>query len=204
MEALRYFFRIAGIYRDAEMSESLFKQYIRKEKCRLPSFHQYLRALCRITGHQTHSAAQADMNTWFLSIANRITPLLSAFPEEELNNQVQSYAGKKWDACLELRDQFTKQAHALRKELKQIYYLLLLCPVNILFDPGQMKQLDRALDALGNWHDHELLYQRLRYFRKHYLVKGMDEYEQACKMETLLDLEREGWLSMAEEGLKKI
>lgn len=198
------FFRIAGIYRDAEMSEALLKQYSKKEKCLLPSFRQYLRALKSMSRLQCRDAAREDLNTCLHAVQQILLPALTVYTEEMLNDLIPAYTSRKWDHCLSMADHFSKNAHLIRKELKQIYYLLMLCPVNILFDSGRMKQLDQVLDDLGHWHDHVILHQRLRYFRKNMLVKGMEEYEQAVKLEEVLELERDGWLIKAEEGLKKI
>lgn len=202
--SIRTIFRVAGIYRDAEMSDMLLKQYSKKEKCLLPSFQQYLRALKSLGRAQTKAIANADIHSCLQSIHDMHLPALAEDADARLNVLIQNYSTRKWDNCKSMQAHFSKKAHATRKELKQIYYLLLLCPVNTLFDTGQMKQLDHILNALGHWHDHEVLHQRLRYFRKNMLVKGMEEYEQAIKLEDLLKLEREGWLLKAEEGLNQM
>jgi len=201
---VRTIFRIAGIYRDEEMSDVLLKKYSKKEKCLLPSFQQYLRALKSIGRVQTKAAALTDIHSCLLSIQHNHLPVLADYTDAGLNDLIQTYTSRKWKECLSMQEHFNKKAHAIRKELKQVYYLLLLCQVNTLFDDGQMKQLDQILNALGNWHDHEVLHQRLRYFRKNMLVKEMEEYGQAIKLEALLKLEREGWLLKADEGLKEM
>jgi CHAD domain-containing protein len=202
--SIRIIFRVAGIYRDAEMSDSLLKQYSQKEKCSLPSFQQYLRGLKSIGRAQTKAVANIEINSNLHLVHQDLSPSLNSISENELNNLIQIDAGRKWESCMSMKDHFSKQAHPIRKTLKQVYYLLMLCPVNTLFDAGQMKELDSILNALGHWHDHEILYDRLRYFRKNMLVKGLEEYEQAMKLEAVLKLERDGWLGKAEVGLKEI
>ena len=201
---IRRIFKVAGIYRDAEMSDALLKRYSQKEKCSLPSFQQYLRGLKTIGRVQTKAIANIEISSNLQSVHQELSPSLNPISENALNNLIRSYAGRKWESCMSMIDHFSKQAHPLRKELKRIYYLLILCPVNTLFDAMQMKQLDSVLNALGHWHDHAILYQRLRYFRKHILVKGLKEYEQAIKLGELLRLERDGWLRKAEEGVREI
>ena len=201
---IRRIFKVAGIYRDAEMSDALLKRYSQKEKCSLPSFQQYLRGLKTIGRVQTKAIANIEISSNLQSVHQELSPSLNPISENELNNLIRSYAGRKWESCMSMIDHFSKQAHPLRKELKRIYYLLMLCPVNTLFDAMQMKQLDSVHNALGHWHDHAILYQRLRYFRKHILVKGLKEYEQAIKLGELLRLERDGWLGRAEEGVREI
>lgn len=201
---IRRIFKVAGIYRDAEMSDALLKRYSQKEKCSLPSFQQYLRGLKSIGRVQTKAIANIEISSNLQSVHQELSPSLNPISENELNNLIRSYAGRKWESCMSMIDHFSKQAHPLRKELKRIYYLLMLCPVNTLFDAMQMKQLDSVHNALGHWHDHAILYQRLRYFRKHILVKGLKEYEQAIKLGELLRLERDGWLGRAEEGVREI
>lgn len=186
------------------MSDVLLKKYSKKEKCLLPSFQQYLRALKSIGRVQTKAAANTEISSNLHSVHQELSPSLNSISENELNELIQAYAGRKWESCMSMKDHFSKQAHPIRKELKQVYYLLMLCPVNPFFDVPQMKQLDMILNALGHWHDHEILYERLRYFRKHMLVKGLEEYEQVVKLEELLKLERDGWLGKAEEGLRRI
>jgi len=201
---IRRIFKVAGIYRDAEMSDALLKRYSQKEKCSLPSFQQYLRGLKSIGRVQTKTAAHIEISSTLQSIHQLLNTALNAIAEMELNELIQVYTGRKWESCMLRKDDFSKQAHPLRKELKRIYYLLMLSPVNTLFDAMQMKQLDSVHNALGHWHDHAILYQRLRYFRKHILVKGLKEYEHAIKLGELLRLERDGWLRKAEEGVREI
>jgi CHAD domain-containing protein len=84
-----------------------------------------------------------------------------------------------------------KQLHHCRKSLKVIFYLINLFPPGTLFSKKQVKHLDAFLDKLGRWHDFEIVFDKIKNYRKDYLAKSLNEYEALKKIETDIKAKRD-------------
>ena len=84
-----------------------------------------------------------------------------------------------------------KQLHHCRKSLKVIFYLINLFPPGTLFSKKQVKHLDAFLDKLGRWHDFEIVFYKIKNYRKDYLAKSLNEYEALKKIESDIKAKRD-------------
>ncbi len=197
-ESIQRFFRITGRYRDVDISLSLLGKIGKAENCSLPPLNRYLATMQRATRDMVHAAAGAPYESELASINLWMTEQLSAVTGEELVNQTEELSTGIFRDVRDLSEKFTDHAHAIRKKLKQLYYWLKLCPVNPFFDKIQMKRLEEALTALGNWHDQFVLQDKIRKFRKEYLVRQTPDHEQAKKLEAITGRRQEEYLVVAE------
>lgn len=203
-QTLKIFFSTAGRMRDVEMNQSLLRKISREEKVLLPSFQQSLRSLLRITRANTRSAAALPLEQEISELTQKVRLVLSTLTENECSQKTTEEVYRQLEVCRADLSFSDKEAHAIRKKMKQVYYWLGFLPVNPCFTEKQMKQLDKALLALGHWQDHTVFRSRLRAFRQQYLAKGSEEYEHSQKLETATRLIRDQWLARAEELLKKL
>ena len=200
-DSIQRFFRITGRFRDVDISLSLLRKIGKAETISLPPLNRYLKTMQRATRDMVHAASGAPYEEELGSITLWITEQLSTVTGEELVTRTEELSTEIFRDVRDLSAKFTHHAHEIRKKLKQLYYWLKLCPVNPFFDKEQMKNLEDALTALGNWHDQFVLQGKIRSFRKEYLVKGTTEHDLAKKLEEITKLLQKQWLVGAEEKI---
>lgn len=203
-DTIQFFFLTSGKFRDVDMSLSLMRKTGRQEKIDLPGFRKTLGSMLSITRTSTKVAAAGPLEEELVSVTGQLQSRLEGLTDDRLDQFVQELAYKILDEVKELLEQLPEQAHLLRKKLKRLNYWLRSCPINTCFDEPQMKQLDKSLRSLGYWHDFLVFHQKLRKFRKEYLVKGSVEDEHTRKMEDIAVLLRDQWLSDARQRVKKL
>lgn len=194
---IRHFFRVAGINRDADISLSILRKTGRSAGITLPSFQYYLRSIRSFAGNNTKKAAEWPLENTLEILTTAFNEYLSGFSGEQLKELLDEQNRTKENEALGLMKDFEARAHQIRKELKQLYYGLISSPQNTRFDAKEMKLLNKTLDALGHWHDYDVFCRRLKYFRRHYLAKKTEEYEQAVNLEKVARLLCEEWLAGA-------
>lgn len=203
-DRIQLFYLSSGKFRDVEMSLTLLKKTGRQEKIQLPGFRKNLLSLLSFTRSKTQEAAVGPLEQELTDLTIQLRARLESYTDERLDQLVQEIAYTILDEVRQLLEQLPEEAHTLRKKLKRLNYWLRSCPVNTCFDERQMKQLDKSLVALGNWHDFLVFHQKLRRFRKEYLVKGTAEQEHGRKMEEIAVLLRDQWLADAKQRVKKL
>lgn len=92
-----------------------------------------------------------------------------------------------------------KQPHTLRKQLKTIYYWLLLLDEKERYAPGPLHTI---LDELGNWQDYEIARVQIKHFRKDYLPKPFDEYYELKKLEAFIENKKDRLLTAVRKNLR--
>lgn len=203
-QSLRIFYAVAGRYRDTEMGILLLHRISRQEGIRLPSFLQSQKAILSISRKQLRQAAASIIPTDITALGPCVEDLSNTIEEEALNERINRLSAERLVEVAADMKELRKQAHACRKKLKQVYYWLQLASVNTLFGSRQMRSLHKILEALGHWHDHAVLYQRIRHYRKTTLVKGLEE-EEACRHAAIyLKKLRDEWLFGAGEMMEKL
>jgi CHAD domain-containing protein len=199
--SLQLIFGAAGRYRETEMSLLLLRSVHRKDAILLPSFIKEQKARLAINRKNLRLSVEADIEAPLKEISGWLQEM-DHIADHDLNESINRLSS---EGVTELKDRmkgFPKEAHAFRKKCKQLYYWLQICTLNTLYDPAEMKVLHKALDALGQWHDTEVLRKRIRLFRKTCLVKGMEEEDACRKAEELLKIKMEEWLCNAREKLE--
>lgn len=203
-KSIQQFFRITGKYRDVDISLSLLRKTGREEKISIPALSRNLQVMLRATRDMVQVSAQVEYDTELGTLTTWMKEKLSSMTDEELAAKTEELAAELLKTVRGLSKKFAHNAHAIRKHLKQLYYWLKLCPVNPFFDKTQMKSFEKALTALGTWHDYFVLQGKTRSFRKEYLVKGTADHEHAKKLEEITKLLQEQWLVGAEEKLNSL
>jgi len=197
MDSIQRFFRISGKYRDVDVSLSLLRKTCKEEAVSIPSMKKNLHAMLAMTRNTTHEAAGWPHESELGSLTSGIQLSLTGITNEMLNKKTEDLAARTLDEVKSLSQNLSHHAHPVRKKLKELYYWLSQCTANPFFDKKQMKIFDKALSALGHWHDYFVFKIKLKKFRKEYLVKGTAEYDQSRKTEDITELLMEQWLANA-------
>ena len=155
-------FKSFGRLRDYDMSLVLIRNLERKEFLSFIFFKEYLsvnRSLTRKWAKQDavkFNDQESDaFNQQFHSLQGS---------EEEVCEKIIQLSALKIKKVKTLAKHFQKNVHEIRKELKDVYYWLKICPK----DPGfiNMKVLHRMLSYLGNWQDHFVLKRKIKQYIK--------------------------------------
>src|SRR4030095_412041 len=167
-------FKSFGRLRDYDMSLTLIRKLERKEFLSFIFFKEYLsvnRSLTRKWAKQT----ALKFNEHEADVFNEQFSLLAGTNDEVCEKIIQLSA-LKIKKVKRLTKHFQKDAHEIRKHLKDAYYWLKICPKNIAESFINMKALDRVLNYLGSWQDHAILKKKIRHYLKD-LPKRNEEKE---------------------------
>lgn len=193
-----------GRYRDTGMSQLLLLKFQRNENIIVPSFKKHMGGLCGITKRWLKKSVteydREKIETLF--IAGHAS--FSAIPDEEMESKMSDLIKTVFKKVRNLAKHFRKNAHKIRKLLKDVYYWLKAWNPNPFFNATGMKNFKRALDELGFWQDRLEFENRLMHFRKEWLVKGTDEYAAARKLETLIAKNRKVLIGEAQKKINAL
>lgn len=201
---IKKLFEIMGRYRDVEMSLFLFDKYGKKNNLHIPSFRKQLKSTLAITRTWIKKAVAGFDENVLNSLSLQVHSSLLIFSNEESEVLIKEQVKNKSETARSLTGEFRKNAHEIRKLLKDIYYWLKLLPANAVLNETEMKQLDKILDCLGKWQDHFVFDKKLKWFRKEYLVKETDEFKEAEKLKLLIKEAKEKLLAEAEEKFHQL
>src|SRR6186713_1801369 len=155
-------FKSFGRLRDYDMSLTLIRKLERKELLSFISFKEYL----SVNRSLTRKWAKQDalkFNEQEPGVFNQQFDFLPDSKEEVCEKIIQLSAFKI-KKVKNLAKHFPKNAHEIRKQLKDLYYWLKICPKGVAEGFINMKVLDRILAYLGNWQDHVILKKKIKQY----------------------------------------
>jgi CHAD domain-containing protein len=161
-------FKSLGMLRDYDMSLVLTRGYLKKEKKNFSAFLYFLNANRRLTRQWSREAA-ADFNEEdIFRLKELFCQAMAVFSNEMLFEKVRDVTDEKFRKVNKLAHRFKKNAHSIRKELKDLYYWLKIFPPEMTEPLVPIKPLDKLLENLGNWQDQLIFRTKLKYFRKEF------------------------------------
>src|SRR5688572_1104150 len=153
-------FKSFGRLRDYDMSLILMRKLERKELLSFIFFKEYL----SVNRSLTRKWAKQDalkFNDQESDVFNQQFNFLQS-SDEEVCEKIIQLSALKIKKVKTLAKHFQKNAHEIRKQLKDVYYWLKICPK----DPGfiNIRVLHRILSYLGNWQDHFILKKKIKQY----------------------------------------
>ena len=153
-------FKSFGRLRDYDMSLIIIRKSERKEFMSFIFFKEYL----SVNRSLTRKWAKQDALKFNDQDADAYNQQFNSLQgsDEELCEKIIQLSALKIKKVKILAKHFQKNAHEIRKQLKDVYYWLKICPK----DPGfiNMRILHRILSYLGNWQDHFILKQKIKHY----------------------------------------
>ena len=203
-EQTKKLYLTVGRFRDTGMSRLLILKYQRNENIIVPSFKKEIGSLCSITKRWLkHSVTDYDLEK-IEALFTAVHTSFSGIPDEEMETKINNLIKNTFKKVRGLSKHFRKNAHIIRKLLKDVYYWLKAWNPNPFFNATGMKKFKRALDELGFWQDRLEFENRLNHFRKEWLVKGTDEYTAARKLEIVIAKNRKELIDEAEKKINAL
>ena len=167
-------FKSLGRLRDYDMSLTLIRKLERKELLSFIFFKEYLsvnRALTRKWAKQE----AVKFNEYEPDVFTEQIKLLAG-SNTETSERIIQLSALKIKKVKTLAKHFHKNAHEIRKQLKDVYYWLKICPKALAESFINIKVLDRVLNYLGNFQDHFILKKKIKQYIKD-LPKKNEEKE---------------------------
>ena len=178
-------FKSFGRLRDYDMSLTLIRKFERKQFSSFIFFKEYLsvnRSLTRKWAKQNAIRFTEQEPDGFTEQFK-----LLAGSNAEISERLIHLSALKIKKVKNLAKHFHKNAHEIRKQLKDVYYWLKICPKGLAESFINMKVLDLTLNYLGSFQDHFILKKKIKQYTKD-LPKKNEEKEmlKSCnkKLET--------------------
>lgn len=197
---IKQLFRSFGRLRDFDMSLELSRRSERKWQMSLLPFKQYLNANRSLTRRWTKQAAinfneQQPIFDFPFSYFNNLTI-------EEITEKIIHISNEKIKKVKRLKKHFHKNAHEIRKQLKDVLYWLKICPKGVMDSIFDIKHLDQCLKYLGNWQDQFIFKNKIRQYTKELASK--DEKQTLAALKKNIDNVQKDFLEKAGKKLSAI
>ena len=184
-------FKSFGRLRDYDMSLTLIRKLERKELLSFIFFKEYLsvnRSLTRKWARQNAVNFDEHEPENFTEQFKLITGSNS-----DISDKIIQQSALKIKKVRNLAKHFQKNAHEIRKQLKDVYYWLKICPKGLAEGFINMKALDRILNYLGSFQDHFILKKKIKQYIKDLpkrneekeMLKGLDRKIETAQKEIL-------------------
>jgi CHAD domain-containing protein len=157
-------FKSFGRLRDFDMSLELARRSERKWQISLLAFKQYLTINRSLTRRWAKEAAnkfneQQPIFDFHFSFFN--SALVTDTSKKIINLSIVKIKKVK-----RLQKHFHKNAHEIRKQLKDVLYWIKICPKEFAESFIDIKHLDSSLKFLGGWQDQFIFKRKIRQYAK--------------------------------------
>jgi CHAD domain-containing protein len=165
-------FKSLGMLRDFDMSLVLLREFQKKEQKSLPAFQNFLTANRSLARQWARDASAGFNDEDIYRLKEMFNQSLEEYSDELLFEKVKTTAEMKFRKVNKLATGFKKNAHAIRKELKDVFYWLKIFPAEISESFVPIKPLDKILENLGSWQDQLIFREKLKNFKKEFTPKA--------------------------------
>jgi len=194
-------FKSFGRLRDYDMSLTLIRKFERKEHVSFIFFKEYLSVNRSLTRKWAKQEA-IKFNEHEPDIFNEQFNFVAGTNAEVCGKIIQLSA-MRIKKVKNLSKHFQKNAHEIRKQLKDIYYWLKICPKDLAENFINLKTVDRMLNYLGSWQDHIILRKKIKQYVKD-LPKKNEEKEMLKTFEKKLITAQKGLVNKAVKKWKEL
>ncbi len=157
-------FKSFGRLRDYDMSLTLIRKWERKELLSFIFFKEYL-SINRSLARKWAKQDALKFNDQEPDVFNQQFDFLPG-SKEEICDKIIQLSALKIKKVKTLAKHFHKNAHEIRKQLKDVYYWLKICPKVMAESFINMKALDLTLNYLGRFQDHFILKKKIKQYIK--------------------------------------
>lgn len=162
-------FKRFGSLRDFDMSLELCRKAERKWQISLKPFKEYLTANRSLTRRWAKQASNKFNEQQ--SIFDFQFSFFAGMPTTETFDKLIGLSNEKIKRIKRLKKHFHKNAHEIRKQLKDVLYWLKICPKDVLETFVDVKHLDSALKYLGSWQDQYIFKIKIRLYARELAAK---------------------------------
>jgi CHAD domain-containing protein len=176
-------FSILGKHRDIEMNIRILELHEKENLSEYVLFKGQLHASLKFSSLRIKPAIQEYDAEELKNLAEKIKPDLATLTDESIPVHIEELLQLHLKKINQHAKKIYSEAHDARKLMKDVYYWSGLYPADFFFPAAQKKKLDKILDGLGNWQDHEVLLTNVKHFRQDFVAKKTDEYNDLKHLE---------------------
>ncbi|MBS1656330.1 MAG: CHAD domain-containing protein [Bacteroidetes bacterium] len=179
----KIFFSSLGRQRDLEMSLELLSAFENKTGKSYLAFKDFISASLITASQNSNKTVSSFDHSEIIKTGEEIKLRLSYISEDEMIHITKKECKKTISKTNLLAKKFTKNAHAIRKQLKRLGYWLKLLPEQSLLSKRETNSLNSLLDELGKWQDNRMLIKEMDSFLQNtnLLSKQKDLYKNLKK-----------------------
>jgi CHAD domain-containing protein len=170
---IKTLFKSFGRLRDFDMSLELARRSERKWQISLIAFKQYLTINRSLTRRWAKQAANSFNEQQ--SLFNFQFSFFSGMPVTNTSEKIIYLSIAKIKKIKRLQKHFHKNAHEIRKQLKDVLYWLKICPKEFAENFVDIKHLDSSLKFLGSWQDDFIFKRKIKQYVKSLASKNEKE-----------------------------
>ncbi len=196
-------FRVLGKYRDLQMNLELLNDLEKRYKKEYDLLKEFLRAALPEAEKRIQAVLSiypGEEQTVYIS---SLYPILLPFTNTVLIEKIRNLFSTQLKKITGHLNNMETEAHLLRKELKDIFYWLVICPPNSVILSSLLKSLEKNLDRLGAWQDHETLRLKIRLYRKEFVPRHTGEYNDYKELESKLKKKNSDLLESIKNQIEK-
>ena len=179
-------FSILGKYRDIEMTIRILELHEKENLRESPLFKVQLHANLKLSSFRIKPAIHDYEEEELKNLTIKLKPDLVVFTDESIAVHIKDLIQLNLKKINHHAKKIFSEAHDTRKLMKDVYYWAGLYQGDIFFQAAQKKKLDKILNGLGNWQDHEVLLSRIKHFRQDFVAKKTDEYNDLKQLEKFI------------------
>ena len=195
-------FSILGKHRDLEMNIRILELHEKENLSEYPLFKVQLHANLKLSSLRIKPAINDYEEEELKNIGVNIKANLVTLTDDAISTQIEKVVQLHLKKISHHAKKIFSEAHDTRKLMKDVYYWTGLYPGDIFMLTPQKKKLDKILDGLGKWQDHEVLSTNVKHFRQDLVAKGTDEYHDLKRLEKFIKEQNESELSKIKEKIQ--
>jgi CHAD domain-containing protein len=203
LAATQKLFRIMGKLRDISMSQAQLTDKVKKDNELYPSLRVYFDYVFSEAEKRTNHSLQLYDAAELQKTGELIAVDLSTISDEEMQHRTMDIIYRQIKKITaQLKTISKKNAHLLRKLMKDLLYWVSICPFPTPVGQDSLKKLSKITDWLGTWQDQQIFLLHIRHFRNDLLAKGADEYSFYTRLEKNIKKKKRESLQKAEIAAK--
>jgi CHAD domain-containing protein len=202
-EKTEQLFAVLGKYRDIGMGLSLIEEFEKANKINYTAFRYQLKSALQRTEIWVKDALGKYDEKELADLTIELQQTLKKTDVDKLPAKAKAIIDKEIKNLKQDAKHFSDRPHVMRKALKNIFYWITSFPKDPLVDAAGVKKLKKSLDELGDWQDLEMLYEKVKHFRKDFVPDARNEYELLKSLEQKIEEKMEVKLRKAEDNFKE-
>lgn len=192
-------FKSSGRLRDLDKSLHIIRAYEVKHSISCPFIKQYFIKTRALIRNWIRKEAR-DFEPPHGVLRKQIESL--SITEDQLVDKIIEEARQRIRKVKSLSRHIKKNAHEMRKLLRDVLFWVKICPGDLIEKSITIKALDKFIDELGHWQDHFVLRRKLNNYRQEIALR--EEKDQLKDLDKKLADGQDGILQKAKDKLREI
>ncbi len=203
-EKTEQLFSVLGKHRDIEMGLSLLKAYEKQNKAVYASLLNHLETAKQQAWERVKTALQQYDTKDLMALTGHLEEELKDESDESVIEKIKKLINKEFKSVIRYAAHLGREAHRIRKFLKDIFYWAELSPNDFLPEKDLRKKIKKTMENLGEWQDQEMLLRKVRHFRKDFIPAKNEDFSLLKDLEKNIEEKMESLLQLADKHIQSL